>query len=400
MQLLLAIGSLTVMTGAVIAPNLPEIIAQLKFDPAIAGTLVSVHFLSVALSVPLFGILADTIGALPVLVPALVLYGLFGVGGAAMTSLGALVTMRVLLGVATGGITAASLGLMGKLYRGESRAQVLAYASSVISLANVVYPLLGGWIGSFHWQWAFYLYGVGWPLAVLALIAFQNMRPAIAFADVDVDVDVDVDGATGAIAPPSGQLLGLLRNPQTLRLLLALGMTSGTVYAIIVYVPLYLRTTLTASTLTIGIVLASKAMGATLIAAFGVRPLAKHWGSQRAIALGYGIMAVALMLFPQLHHIELIVPTALLFGTGFGIVVPMLYGLLSDQALIHLQSSILAAGTGSGFLGQFLSPLLLAPVFARVGLSGIFYVIAAIVGVIAFLALYRFGPSDTPLTPL
>jgi len=39
LQLLLAIGSLTVMAGAVLAPNLPELIHQLHFEPGIAGTL-------------------------------------------------------------------------------------------------------------------------------------------------------------------------------------------------------------------------------------------------------------------------------------------------------------------------------------------------------------------------
>lgn len=380
LQLLLAIGSLTVMAGAVLAPNLPELIHQLHFPPGIAGSLVSLHFLTVAISLPLMGILADSVGALPVLVPSLILYAGFGIAGAAMDSLVPLMITRVLLGIATGGLTAASLGLVGKLYRADARSQVLAYVASTISLANIVYPLLGGWVGSFHWQWAFYLYGVGLPLAALSLLLLRGTAAepaAMATANLSGEEARELS-ADVAIAPLRSNLLLLLRHPQTLGLLLALGLTSGTVYTSIVYIPLYLRTTLAASTLVIGIVLASKAVGATFISAFGVRPITKAWGNLGAIALGYGVMASALITIPHLHQIPLILPTAILFGMGFGIVVPSLYSLLADQAPLQLQSSILAAGTGSGFLGQFLFPILFAPVFAQVGITGVFYTAAIV----------------------
>lgn len=120
---------------------------------------------------------------------------------------------------------------MGKLYRGEARSRAIAYTSSALTLANIVYPLLGGWVGAIHWQWAFCLYGVGLPLAILATFMCHF---------------------------------------QTLRLLLALGFASGTVYASIVYIPLYLRTTLEAGPALSGIVLASEAIGAAL--AFALTP--------------------------------------------------------------------------------------------------------------------------------
>ncbi len=403
LQLLLAIGSLTVMAGAVLAPNLPELIHQLHFEPGIAGTLVSLHFLTVAISLPLLGILADSVGALPVLVPSLILYAVFGMAGAAMDSLVPLMITRFLLGVATGGLTAASLGLVGKLYRADARSQVLAYVASTISLANIVYPLLGGWVGSFHWQWAFYLYGVGLPLAALSLLLLRRVEAGHAASNagssasgVEMAEELPPDVA---IAPLRSNLFLLLRHPQTLGLLLALGLTSGTVYTTIVYVPLYLRTTLAASTVIIGGVLASKAVGATLISAFGVRPIAKAWGNLGAIALGYGVMAAALITIPHLHQIELILPTAILFGMGFGIVVPSLYGLLADQAPVQLQSSILAAGTGSGFLGQFLFPILFAPVFVHVGITGVFYTAATVAlgaGALIIASLSQHRPKPWP----
>ena len=368
---LLVIGSLTVMAGGVIAPILPEIVYQLHLDPGTAGSLVSLHFLTVALSVPILGILADRAGSLAVLVPSLVFYALFGMVGSVMPNFVLLLLTRALLGVASGGIAAASLGLMGKLYRGEARSQAIAYAASSLSLANIVYPLLGGWVGSIQWQWAFYLYGAGLPLAILATFTFREKL------HLPNQLEVNAQNQS-EIAINSGKLIQVFRHLQTLRLLLTLSLASGTVYASVVYVPLYLQTNLGTGTALNGIVLASEAIGATFISIFGLRRLAKTFGNILAIACGFGVMALTLIALPQLHQIYWILPTAILFGLGFGIVVPTLYSSLADQAPAHLQSSILAAGTGAGFLGQFLSPILLGVVLTNSGLTGVFYSAATV----------------------
>jgi MFS family permease len=63
---------------------------------------------------------------------------------------------------------------------------------------------------------------------------------------------------------------------------------------------------------------------------------------------------------------------------GFGIVLPTLYSTLADLAPSTLKSSVLAAGTGAGFLGQFLSPVMLSPVLSYNGLEGVFYASALV----------------------
>jgi MFS family permease len=88
-----------------------------------------------------------------------------------------------------------------------------------------------------------------------------------------------------------------------------------------------------------------------------------------------------------LHQLSWIVLTAVFFGVGFGIVLPTLYGTLANLAPSDLRSSVLAAGTGAGFLGQFLSPILLGPVLSYGGLEGVFYaaaIISLVTGVLLF----------------
>ena len=172
--ILLASGSLTTMAGGVIAPVLPDIVQQLQLDPGLAANLVSVHCLTLALFSPLLGILADRIGRVRVLVASLFCYALFGVAGAFMSSFVPLLVTRGLIGAASGGIAAASLGLLGNNYEGESRSLALGYATSTLTITGILFPLLGGWVGASNWQYAFYLYALGIPIAGLASVLLKE----------------------------------------------------------------------------------------------------------------------------------------------------------------------------------------------------------------------------------
>ncbi len=360
---LLVAGSLTTMAGGVVAPILPEMVQQLHLDPAFAGNLVSMHCLTIALFSPPLGILADKVGRLRVLVPSLILYALFGMAGALLHTLGPLLVVRGLLGAASGGIAAASLGLLGSMYEGETRSQALGYATSTLTITGIAFPLLGGWVGSTHWQFAFFLYGLGLPLALLAALVLKDKQQT---------------KAKPKAKDSSSKLREVLGHPYTLRLLLTLSLASVAMYAVVIYAPLYLKVTIGAGAALNGIVLASRAIGAAIISAFGAKWLAKTLGAAQATAVGFGLMALTLMTIPLLHQISWIVLAAVFFGAGFGIVLPTLYSTLASLAPSDLRSSVLAAGTGAGFLGQFLSPIVLGPVLGYGGLEGVFYAAATI----------------------
>lgn len=375
LPVILAAGSLTTMAGSVVAPVLPEVVQQLAIDPVLAGNLVSMHCLTIAVLSPPLGILADKIGPLNVLLPALVLYSLFGAAGALMPSFWPLLATRALLGAASGGIAAGSLGLLGLLYEGEARSKAIAYAASILTITGIAFPLLGGWVGSFNWQFAFYLYGLGLPLALLVLYTFERKAPPHAMK-----------------AGSNEGLRGVLSRAEIQKLLLTLSLASVAMYSVVIYAPLYLRETLAIGTTLNGVALASRAVGAALVSAFGAKRLAKRWGNARATALGFGLMAVTLWTIPWLSVYGWILLAAVMFGAGFGLVLPNLYDALATQAPDKLRSSVLAAGTGAGFLGQFISPILLGPVLAVGGLEWTFYA-AGGVAIAAGLLLFAPTPS-------
>jgi len=379
-SLLLLAGCLTTMTGGLVSPVFPEMVQELSLNPRWAGTLLSMHALTSALMTPVMGVLADRIGKMKVMIPSLLLYSVFGVSTIFLVHFPVLLASRALLGAASGGIAAATIGMLSSMYEGESRSRVLGFATSAMTTSAILFPLLGGWVGSVHWQHAFYLYGAGAILAVLVLLVFQ-----------------------GTTSKPSGMLpigqkaaLGsVLKQPQIWLIYGLIGIAATVVYTVVIYTPLYLKGAIGAGPELNGFVLAIRAVGAAIVAAVGSAWVAKRLGENRAIALGFSLMAITIFSIPLLTHLSLIVPTAILFGVGFGIVTPNLYNALASHTPPNLRASVLGLGTGFNSLGQFICPLLLGPIWKNAGLPSVFFAATGLALFASILSLSRAKKAST-----
>lgn len=361
--ILLATGSLLMMTGAVIAPVLPKMIQQLGLDPATAGYLVSAHYLTVAIFSPLLGFLADRTGAVRVLGISLVLYAISGAAGGLLNDFVPMLVTRGVIGAASGGIAAASLGLLVRRYPSEStRSQAIAAVAVVLTLANIVYPILGGVVGSWHWRGAFALYTLALPLA---FIAATQLRSGAADSHPSTRQQT---------APP----IAAARHPRILQLCAIQCLTAAIAHATIIYLPLYLKATLNAGAGLNGMVLASQALGAAAVSGFGVHRLARRLGLGGTAILGLGGMGLTLAIVPQLQQLFSLLPTVIGFGAGLGLVVPSVYSWVANLAPPGLQSSVLAICVGANFLGQFLSPLLFGFMVTWQGLPSVFVAAAGL----------------------
>jgi EmrB/QacA subfamily drug resistance transporter len=128
--------------------------------------LFSVYLLAQAVSVPIYGKLADLFGRKPVI--------LFGIGlflaasvlcGLAWNMI-ALIAFRVVQGLGAGAIAPVTITIVGDLYTPAERAKAQGYIASVWGIASVVGPTLGGLFSEYvSWRWIFF---VNIPLCLLA----------------------------------------------------------------------------------------------------------------------------------------------------------------------------------------------------------------------------------------
>ncbi len=377
--LLLIAGCLTTMTGGLVAPVFPEMVQELQLDERWAGMLLSTHALTSAVATPLFGLLADRIGKLKVLLPCLVLYAVFGVSTTLFTNFPALLASRGLLGVVSGGVAAATIGFLGSMYEGEARSRILGFATSAMTTAAIMFPLVGGWVGNENWRSSYYLYAASLPVALVCLVVFRNSRRS---ASTLIE--------TGA----KGELGQVLRQRDVIWAYVLITAAATVVYAIVIYTPLYLKDVLDADPELNGMVLAVRAVGAAITSALAASWLAKHLGAQRAIALGFALMAVTVFSIPFLTQLVWIVPAAVVFGIGFGIITPNIYSQLAEVSPSHLRASVLGLGTGFNSLGQFASPLLLGPLWKYAGLTVVFGAATAIALAATAISLTQFRKSE------
>lgn len=351
------------------APVFPEIVEQFALSSRWAGVLVSTHTLTTALASLVFGLLASRLGSVRILLSSLVGYAVFGGLGAIAHGFWEILLSRALVGVASGGIGAGSIGILSNLYDGEARTRMMGYATSALATATVIFPVLGGWLGLYHWRYAFVLYGLGIPAAIAGLWILPKGRSR----------------STGM--PQTSGIGASLKQSRVLLILLALATASAIFYVVVVYAPLYLKEAMNASSLLNGFVLAARSVGAAVIAAIGAAKVSKRLGAGGAIATGFLLMAISLATIPYILSPPLMLLAGLLFGLGFGIVMPNFYSALADLSPDSQRSGVLAIGTGCASLGQFISPFIFGPVWASAGTNVFFLaaVIAATVGVLNWM---------------
>src|SRR3954449_10562356 len=201
--------ALVAIDSTVIATAVPSVVAELGGFSEFPW-LFSVYLLAQAVTVPVYGKLADVFGRKPVMLFGI---GLFLVGSilcGCAWSMGALIAFRAVQGLGAGAVQPMSMTIVGDLYSLQERAKVQGYIASVWAVSSVVGPTLGGVFSEYvSWRWIFL---VNIPLCLVAAATIglrfseqvqQRRRPRIDYA-----------GAVTLTAALTLLILGLLEGGQ------------------------------------------------------------------------------------------------------------------------------------------------------------------------------------------
>src|SRR4051812_23985820 len=154
--------------------------------------LFSVYLLAQAVTVPVYGKLADVFGRKPVMLVGIGLFLLGSVLCGLAWSMGALIAFRAVQGLGAGAVQPMSMTIVGDLYSLAERAKVQGYIASVWGISSVVGPTLGGVFSEYvSWRWIFF---VNIPLCLIAAATIglrfaervERRRPRIDYAGAGV----------------------------------------------------------------------------------------------------------------------------------------------------------------------------------------------------------------------
>lgn len=120
--------------------------------------IITAYAVAEAITVPLTGWLAARFGAVRVFSVAVLMFGISSLLCGISTSLGMLLVMRVLQGMAGGPLLALSQTLLLRIFPKEKAMQATGLWAMTTLLAPVAGPVLGGWIcDNWSWPWVYFI---------------------------------------------------------------------------------------------------------------------------------------------------------------------------------------------------------------------------------------------------
>lgn len=366
---LLLASTLTVMSGAAIAPALPTIAEYFADVPRVdllTKLLLTLPALFIALCSPIVGYLLDRFGKMIIFQASMVLYMLAGSAGFVLSNLPLLLVSRALLGISVAGVMTTAVTLAGDYYEGLERNKFLGTQAAVMAFGGTVFVTFSGLLADFGWRYPFLIYALALPVLILVrLYLFEPEKTA------------ESDGPGTDYADALGHKL------PTLGLIYAttfLGMAAF--YVIPVQSPFLLKAigAVRPSMQSIGLVLA------TILAAIMSQNYARilrYLGYRGVFALSFGLMAVGFVITALAQQYYQAVLGMFLAGGGAGLLMPNSNTWLMELAPPKMRGRIMGAMTMAVFLGQFFSPIFFQPVIRVQGLqkahfsAGLFLLVVA-----------------------
>jgi DHA2 family multidrug resistance protein len=155
--IVLALANFVAVLNMTIANvTVPNIAGALGAGSSQGTWVITSYAVAEAITVPLTGWLAGRFGAVRLFCIAVVLFGVFSLLCGMSTSLGMLLGMRVLQGMAGGPLLALSQTLLLRIFPKKQSMQAMGLWAMTTLLAPVVGPVLGGWLcDNYSWPWVF-----------------------------------------------------------------------------------------------------------------------------------------------------------------------------------------------------------------------------------------------------
>lgn len=372
---LLVASSLTIMSGATIAPILPDLQAHFADVPNAelwVKLVLTIPGLFIAAMAPVAGLLVDRWGRMPVLLASAVLYGLAGTSGFFVDWLPGLLAGRAILGVAVAGLMTACTTLVGDYFEGAERTRFMGLQNAFVGFGGVAFLTAGGLLASLSWRAPFLIYAAA--LLVVPLMATALHEPERAAKRAHgPDAPLAVAPSWGAIALIYG--------------LFFVGMTAF--YLVPVQLPFLLQALMGASPAQSGAAIATGTLFSALSSLIYPR-LQVGLSTARLLALTFAGMGAGFLTIATAGTYGQVLAGMALMGASLGVYMPSLSLWLMAIAPAPLRGRLMGGMTTALFLGQFLSPLISQPLSQQIGLGPCFAVVG---GVLLALALTAAGSS-------
>ena len=167
-----------VMGVASITPAFPSTIKHFGITPTQVTLLITFFTFPGIFLAPVVGVLADRYGRKTILIPSLFLFSIAGLGCFFTNDWHVLLILRFFQGIGAASLGMLNITLIGDLYEGQKRGEIMGYNASVLSIGTATYPAVGGALALAGWQYPFLLSLFSIPAALMVIFWLKNPEPA------------------------------------------------------------------------------------------------------------------------------------------------------------------------------------------------------------------------------
>ncbi|MBE9138670.1 MFS transporter [Nodosilinea sp. LEGE 07088] len=367
---LLLASTLTVMSGATIAPALPAMqvqFAELENVEFWVRLVLTMPALFIVIGSPIAGQLVDTVGRKPLLVGSAILYGLAGSSGFVLNSLFAILGGRALLGLAVAGIMVSATTLIADYYQGQARANFMGLQAAFMGFGGVLFLSLGGFIAELNWRLPFLIYLFSWLLLPTMIGAIYEPRRDF------LDAHGDTAGVQSAMPV---KLLVLIYGAVLLQMI--------AFYMIPVQLPFHLQQVANVGATQTGLAIACSTLFSA-VASMRYGKVKQKLSFISILAIGFGLMGLGYLGLGLVSNYWLVLLILMPTGIGLGLMMPNLNVWVSNEVPDAMRGRALGGLTTFMFLGQFLSPIVAQPFRQSIGMGATYGLTGVVLAVLSAL---------------
>jgi MFS family permease len=370
---LLGVTSLTMMSGASIAPALPGIRDFFADTPGVemlTRLLLTVPALAIALTAPGAGWFLDRFGRRRILLGAIAMYGAAGTAGVCLDSLVAIIASRAVLGITVAATTTAATTLVGDYFEGSERNRVLGLQAATAAAAGVVMLLAGGALAEITWRAPFVMYSAAlFLLPVVALVIREPPRAE--------------HGRGGG----DGRRVAARVVAQVAAIYGTAFLVQVAAYMVPVQLPFYLGELGEPDPSRAGMALSTLTLFAAVVAS-QFRRIHQRLDRTVILCVSLGTLGVGFLLVSRAGSYAAVVVSMIVMGLAMGLNFPNLMGWLMARTPAHARGRVVGGLSTSMFLGQFFSPIATHPFISRGGFAYGYRMMGVVLAVAATAAAF------------
>lgn len=361
---LFSAAMMTFLGPTLITPALPQISKNFASTPHIellTGLSLTIPALAMIFFTPLAGIIMDKYKKLSILYPMMILWSVAGVSGAFCESIYTLLLSRFVLGFAGAFITTGANALVGDYFDTQRRQKALSLQGFVMAFGSCLLTMLAGYLTSFSWHYAFYVYGAGIFIIIFCLFYLFEPRKKKGIQTSNDKLEY--------------------RNYANIYFI---GFFIVFIYYLVgAHFPHYMEDILGLKPEFMGFAMALVTLAYALSSYF-YKNLRAFLSVGQIYVLGFVLEALGFLLVALVQDYKIACLGLFIFGWAGGLIITNNSAYLFEKTPPNLRARAYGTLASVMYIGQFLSPIITTPLLLMLGFVKQFFLWVAILLMVAF----------------